>query len=181
MGMIRRLLAALAVLAFAGAVSTVAPADAGANRPYCGITWGSLQKARGGGGRPITGIRTGRHSCYDRLVIDLAGPSPGYRVAYVSQVMDQARGEPVPVRGGAAIDVTVFAPTYDLDGRSTVSLDALPSVAGYRTFRQLASGGSFEGYTTIALGVRARLPFRVFTLRGPGEGSRLVIDVAHRW
>jgi hypothetical protein len=29
--------------------------------------------------------------------------------------------------------------------------------------------------------VRARLPFRVFVLRGPGSGSRLVIDVAHRW
>jgi hypothetical protein len=29
--------------------------------------------------------------------------------------------------------------------------------------------------------VRARLPFRVFTLAGQGEGSRLVIDVAHQW
>jgi hypothetical protein len=29
--------------------------------------------------------------------------------------------------------------------------------------------------------VRARLPFRVFSLAGPGAGSRLVIDVAHRW
>jgi len=29
--------------------------------------------------------------------------------------------------------------------------------------------------------VRARLPFRVFVLAGPGNGSRLVIDVAHRW
>jgi len=35
--------------------------------------------------------------------------------------------------------------------------------------------------TTIGLGARARLPFRVFTLSGPGQGSRLVIDVAHRW
>jgi hypothetical protein len=29
--------------------------------------------------------------------------------------------------------------------------------------------------------VRARLPFRVLTLDGPGAGTRLVIDVAHRW
>jgi hypothetical protein len=35
--------------------------------------------------------------------------------------------------------------------------------------------------TKIGLGVRARLPFRVFALAGPGGGSRLVIDVAHRW
>jgi hypothetical protein len=45
----------------------------------------------------------------------------------------------------------------------------------------LASAGSFEGQTTIGLGVRARLPFRVFTLDGPGNGSRIVIDVAHHW
>ena len=41
--------------------------------------------------------------------------------------------------------------------------------------------GSFEGYTSIGLGVRARLPFRVFMLDGPGTSSRLVVDVAHRW
>ena len=41
--------------------------------------------------------------------------------------------------------------------------------------------GSFEGRTSLGLGVRARLPFRVFSLAGPGDGSRVVIDVAHRW
>jgi hypothetical protein len=39
----------------------------------------------------------------------------------------------------------------------------------------------FEGQTTFGLGVRARLPFRVLRLAGPGSGQRLVIDVAHRW
>jgi hypothetical protein len=36
----------------------------------------------------------------------------------------------------------------------------------------------------MALGVRARLPFRVFVLNGvanSGNTPRLVIDVAHRW
>jgi hypothetical protein len=45
----------------------------------------------------------------------------------------------------------------------------------------VAWGGSFEGYTTIGVGVRARRPFRVFGLPGPDTGSRLVIDIAHRW
>ena len=45
----------------------------------------------------------------------------------------------------------------------------------------MAFAGTFEAVTQIGLGVRARLPFRVFTLDGPGNGSRLVIDVAHRW
>ena len=55
------------------------------------------------------------------------------------------------------------------------------NVAGFSTFRQVYFTGTFEGITQIGLGVRARLPFRVFVLDGPGAGSRVVIDVAHRW
>jgi hypothetical protein len=54
-------------------------------------------------------------------------------------------------------------------------------VLGYRTLRDVVFGGSFEGYTTFAVGVRARLPFRVFVLAGPGTHSRIVLDVAHQW
>jgi hypothetical protein len=54
----------------------------------------------------------------------------------------------------------------------------LPGVdlAGYRTFRDARFASSFEGDTQVGLGVRARLPFRVFQLPG-----RLVIGVAHTW
>ena len=62
-----------------------------------------------------------------------------------------------------------------------VNVLTFPNVAGFSTFRQVAYGGSFERYTTIGLGIRARLPMRAFTLAGPGNGSRLVIDVAHHW
>ena len=55
------------------------------------------------------------------------------------------------------------------------------NVSNYKTFRQIAWAGSFEGHTSLGLGVRARLPFKVFTLAGPGNGSKLVIDVAHYW
>jgi hypothetical protein len=57
-------------------------------------------------------------------------------------------------------------------------------VSGFTTFRQVASAGSFEGVSSIGLGVRARLPFRVVTASGiPGSanGVRVVVDVAHRW
>ena len=63
-----------------------------------------------------------------------------------------------------------------MKNRSEVS-----SVGGYDTFRQVAWGGSFEGQTTLALGVRARLPFRTLVVTGPGSTTRLVIDVAHHW
>lgn len=57
----------------------------------------------------------------------------------------------------------------------------LANVSGYRTFRQVAGAGSFEGQTTIGVGVRARLPFRVRTGAETGGGTRLVVDVAHTW
>ena len=59
-------------------------------------------------------------------------------------------------------DTTTGAPTYVPADRNE-----LVNVTGWRTFRQVAYGGSFEGYTTIGVGLRARLPFRVFTLSGP--------------
>jgi hypothetical protein len=180
-------IATLALLLLVPPTLAVSASGAGATsaRPHCGITWGSGRKAVGSGPvfppSPIGTIRTGRHACYDRLVIDLQGRPVGYRVGYVSRVLDQAHGVPLSLRGGAFIDVTLYAPTYNLSGRPTVDLGQLPGVRGYRTFRDLASGGSSEGYTTLGLGVRARLPFRVFTLSGPGSGSRMVVDVAHRW
>jgi hypothetical protein len=87
----------------------------------------------------------------------------------------------VPLAGGAFIQITVFAPDYDVNAGQPVSAPAVPHVTGFRTFRQVGYGGSFEAVTIYGLGVRARLPFRAFTLAGPGNGSRLVIDVAHRW
>lgn len=154
--------------------------------PYCGIVWGSLAKQGGVEKAPtLTGGRTGRHDCYDRLVLDLAGgASAGYHVAYVDAVYTDGRGELVPLRGGARLQVVVRASSYDPNGNPTftpANRAELANVAGYDTFRQVADAGSFEGQTTIGLGVRARLPFRVFVLAGPGSGSRLVVDVAHRW
>ncbi|MGH8895678.1 MAG: AMIN-like domain-containing (lipo)protein [Egibacteraceae bacterium] len=173
-------LAAIAMLAVA--VPTVAASTV---PPYCGIRWGSLPKEAGplvpG---PVTNARAGQHACYDRLVIDLKGKASGYAVEYVPQVTQEGSGALVPLRGGAKLQISVRAPAYDVNtGSETLptARSELVNVSGFRTFRQVAGAGSFEGYTAVGLGVRGRLPFRVFTLAGPGAGSRLVIDVAHRW
>lgn len=184
-------------------LTTASSADA--STPYCSIWWGSLDKpAQPLHGTPtpaaprssaspgtngvhaVTNVRTGRHECFDRLVVDMGAPSgTGYAVRYVDTVLEQGRGEPVPLRGGARLEIVLMAPAYDINtGQSTYlphDLRELTAVAGFSTFRQVAFGGSFEGYTTIGLGVRARLPMRVFVLDGPAGGSRIVIDVAHRW
>jgi hypothetical protein len=101
----------------------------------------------------------------------------------VDRVRQEGSGFAVPLRGGARLQVTVVAPAYD-NYRQTyrpANRSELVNVAGFQTFRQIAWAGSFEGQSTIGLGVRARLPYRVFVVQGPGAGSRFVIDVAHRW
>ena len=173
------MLAALALTSTAAAATT----------PYCGITWGSLAKGASpvdpSAGTTLTGVRSGQHACYDRLVLDLTGPAPAYHVAYVSAVTEDPSGRPVPLRGGAFLLVTVGASDHTAAGQPTytpANRRELVNVAGYRTFRQVAWAGSFEALTSVGLGVRARLPFRVFVLDGPAAGQhRLVIDVAHAW
>lgn len=179
----RTRLAALVLLLCSLLLVPVSPANAAA--PYCGIRWGSLDKSAPAlSVAPVTGVRTGRHDCYDRLVVDVRGDVGGYTVGYVPRVVADGSGAVVPTRGGAAIQVTVHDPAYDQANQPTytpANPAELRDVTGYRTFRQVAWAGTFEGYTSLGLGVRARLPFRVFTLDGPGTASRLVVDVAHRW
>jgi hypothetical protein len=189
---IRLLVAVLAVAAIP-TVALVAPSSAGSSAATthsrtaaaCPSGWGSLPEASSRSTTAqVTNVRTGRHACFDRLVIDLNGKPAGYRVSYVRNVYSDGAGELVPLRGGAKLEIIVTAPAHDLDYRPTYrprNPRELTNVSGYRTFRQVASAGTFEGQTTIGLGVRARLPFRVLTLTGPGSGSRIVIDVAHRW
>ena len=179
----------LAVSALA-ALGVVAPAPASAS-PYCGITWGSQAETADAGDRErLYDVRAGRHACFDRLVIDVGGEDTtfgSFSVRYVPVVRQDGSGEPVPVRGAADLEIAVHAPAYDEQGRPTfqpADPREVVDVSGYRTFRQVAWAGSFEGSTTLALGVRARLPFRVFSVTGTPNSDdtpRLVIDVAHGW
>lgn len=162
----------IAAPAVSGVSSVAAEAS---HEPYCGITWGSTPKSAGDmeAGK-VQGVRAGRHTCYDRLVIDMSGVAPGYYVRYVKTVRADGSGKPVPVAGGARLAV--------IAKKGATFVPTMPSVSGCDTFRQVRWAGSFEGQTTFALGVRARLPFRTFTLYDASTNtSRLVIDVAHYW
>jgi hypothetical protein len=180
----KRLPAWLAVILLVAGLGLVAPSAASA-APYCGITWGSQAKSASPMVQsPIINVRSGRHPCFDRLVVDLKGKAPGYNVHYTKAVRAQGSGKKIPLRGSAFLDITVRAPAYNNAGQATYTPKnpkELVNLKSYDTFRQAAWGGSFEAVTTIGLGVRARLPFRVFTLKGQNSVSMLVIDVAHRW
>ncbi|MGJ3192724.1 AMIN-like domain-containing (lipo)protein [Paenarthrobacter sp. FR1] len=180
----RKIGAGVAAVLTAAGLGLVVPGPASA-ASYCGIMWGSLAKADPDmSSANVTNVRTGQQPCYDRLVIDVTGKVAGYSVQYVPVVTQDATGFPIPVLGDADLQVVVTAPSYNQYSQPTYVPAAkaeLSNVSGYQTFRQVVFAGSFEGTTSIGLGVRARLPFRVFTLDGPDGGSRLVVDVAHRW
>ena len=122
----------LAFLALVGSLGLTTAASASA-APYCGITWGSLTKAGGVETAPnLTGVRTGRHDCYDRLVLDLrGGSSAGFHVSYVDAVYTDASGVLVPLRGGARLQIVVHASSYDVNGHPTY-IPANPQRAGER-------------------------------------------------
>ncbi|MFC0715888.1 hypothetical protein ACFFGO_18495 [Cellulomonas biazotea] len=168
------------LLLLAGLHLLSAPAASAA--PYCGQVWGSGPKSVFGyPNGQVTNVRAGRHDCYDRLVLDIDAPLAGWSVRYVDVVTQDGSGFPVAVRGGARLQVVAQAGVVPTDAWFIGDGGRLVNTSSYRTFRDVVFAGSFEGVTTIGLGVRARLPFRAFVLAGPGAGSRLVVDVGHQW
>jgi hypothetical protein len=149
------------------------------------MAWGSGAKvAERMSSAPISRVRTAQHRCFDRMVVDLrSAPGAGWRVRYRTTVQAPGSGTVVPLRGNADLEVVAMAPAHDQRGAPTfrpADRREVADVSAYRSFRQLAFAGSFEGETTFGLGVRTRLPFRVFAVEGP-SGTKLVVDVAHRW
>ena len=108
----RRIHVWLAMLALIAGIGLISP-TASAATPYCGIYWGSQDKSNPTMvTSPVTAVRAGRHECFDRIVVDLAGPAAGYRVGYVPAVYEDGSGFFVPLRGGAYLQVVVLAPAY---------------------------------------------------------------------
>lgn len=176
----------LATAALCGATACV-PLPPPPGPSACVLGWGAQEQvSEPMSGAPIVDVRAGVHDCFDRLVVDMVGTVvPGYAVRYVDTVRQIASGEPISLRGGAFLEIIVRAPAIDVDtGTSTypkAGQSELVDLAGFSTFQQIAWAGYQEGLTELGLGVRARLPFRVFTLPGPGDYVRFVVDVAHRW
>lgn len=176
----------LVILGAAMAMLAALMPTAAVSAASCNTTWGSVKETSSA--HPdsvVVTARAGQHDCYDRLVVEVDGSAPGYEVKYVRKFVPDASGRVVSLRGGATLQITMLgARAHDDNGKPTYApakaSEMLP-VRDFRTFRQAYWGGTFEGTSVIGLGVRARLPFRVFALPGPGSHTRLVIDVAHRW
>jgi hypothetical protein len=171
---------ALAACAFP-AVAAAAPAVAATSHPAaCSTSWGTNAKHHGSGATaptPVTGVRAGRASCFDRLTVELGGgPKPSWSVQYVKHILAQGSGQTLAVKGRAKLLVVVDGPAGHRFHPNAVNL---ANVTGFRTFRQVRGAGSFERVTALGLGVRAKLAFRAFLIGSSTAGWGLIIDVAH--
>lgn len=161
------------------------PTPAPTPEPPCTADWGSTEKTVPDlGPAPVVALRTSGDACADRIEFDVDGAAAGYTVGYVDEVVQDGSGAPVTVSGGARLRVQLHHPAYDSAGRATLPGrvgEPLPSVSGYRSLQSVVFAGSFEGYSTFGVGVRARLPFRVSVVDGAQPRSRIVLEVAHTW
>lgn len=149
----------IAVLVTVAGLGLMTPATAGA-ATGCAVTWGSQDKAaRTLGSGSLTNVRGGRSACYDRLVLDLGSgsSSPGYAVRYVPFVGQGESGNPLPLRGGAFLEVTVQRPAYDPQTGAPTYSPANPhelvAVGGWQT---LASPRPSPSGLAAVSGPRAR-------------------------
>ena len=123
----------------------------------------------------LTAVRAGGHTTFDRVVFEFADSRPGHDVRYVPQVVHDGSGLPLPLRGRAFLQASLFPATaHDDNGAPTPG--PLPSVAGLAALRQLADAGDFEAVLTFGIGVADRTPFQVRLFSAP---PRIAIDIAH--
>jgi hypothetical protein len=124
----------------------------------------------------VVDLRAAAHEGFDRVTIELAGSSPGYRVAWrTTKPRHCGSGEPLKLAGPAWLEVRLDpAQAHDAEGR--VSVAGVDEQPGLASVRSLEIGCDFEAVVSWALGAPRPLPFRVLALNDP---PRVVVDVAH--
>jgi hypothetical protein len=122
----------------------------------------------------LVAVRSAHHPGFDRITFEFRGPLPSHRIGYVSQLVEDASGEPVHLAGSAAINV-VFqgANAHDERGHPTVSPRRFRP--GLPSLEEVAQIGDFEAVVTYGLGVDHKVPFKVLEVSTP---SRVAIDIS---
>ncbi|MGO0576313.1 AMIN-like domain-containing (lipo)protein [Ornithinimicrobium panacihumi] len=129
-----------------------------------------------GDAQEITGVRTGTHDGFDRVVLDLTGDEVGlgWYAAFTDQVFHDPTGEPLDVAGQTYLQLGVRGIDWIVDSPERYAGDPVPG--GSTVVEEVVFGGLFEGQQQIVLGLTEQTAYRVFALSDP---SRIVIDVQH--
>ncbi|MFD6155327.1 hypothetical protein ACFWF7_13190 [Nocardia sp. NPDC060256] len=120
----------------------------------------------------VTGVRTGRHPGFTRVVFDLEGPGkPGWYVSWVDEATWDGSGKPIALHGQSILLVSIDHASSSFDGpRYQPVYSPEPAIA------EVFPAGSFEGVHRQFIGVNSgRVGFDVTSLTSP---TRLVVDIA---
>ena len=119
-------------------------------------------------------VRTGSHpDCkFDRLVIDISGPVPGYSVSFVRKVIQDASGKTITMPGTRYL-VIRLSPAQAHTAAGQLTLPTGVQAVNDPMLRAWTTSGDFEGVLHIALGLAGGSKFRVGEL-----GDRIYLDVA---
>jgi hypothetical protein len=173
-----------ASLGFVAPAATAAPAASTA--AACSTAWGSKVKEAGPATHReyVTGLRSGKHTCFDRLVFEVTGDQgdySGHRVAY--EKVYYLSGKPVTFKGGGTVlHISIKAGGHSDNGVPTISPKTVNrTFPGYTTFRELKMASDHAGQVDFALKVKARLPMKVWRTVASNGKNLTVIDVAHHW
>ncbi|TNM69649.1 hypothetical protein FHN55_02545 [Streptomyces sp. NP160] len=125
----------------------------------------------------VTGVRTGRHTGFDRVVIDFTGGVPQHRERWLprgERLRADGSGRVVPLQGDRVLEVVITGADRFQAARRTAP--KLPAV------RSTYLSPSFEATVQVGVGVRTADGSRgrvVRVVEIHGEHPRLVIDIAH--
>jgi hypothetical protein len=122
-------------------------------------------------------VAVGRHPGYDRVVFGFrTGGLPGYRVEYVQPPLkEDGSGNPVSVAGNAFVVVRMEpASGFDVSsGDGALVYKGPKRLPGASVVKDVVRTGDFEAVLSWAIGLEAKVPFRVTTATSP---SRLIVD-----
>ncbi|MHA7132473.1 AMIN-like domain-containing (lipo)protein [Oerskovia turbata] len=149
--------------------STTAP-------PFPANSEADLADASPGAALTVTDIRIGRHDGFDRVVYELGGTgTPGWRVEYVPEALDDGSGEVVDVAGSGTLLVSISGSGYPHETGQTEFSASPVRAAGTQQVEEVVFRGVFEGYAKSFIGTdTADNPFRVYALTNP---TRVVVEI----
>lgn len=127
-------------------------------------------------GTPVlTGMRTGTHPGFDRIVLDFSGPRPQVSSRFVAELIQDGSGHVERLPGAFFAEIRVSpAQAHDDAGRPSYGGSRRVTTGALGNVTALAITGDFEGVLSLGVGMRRHTWVRTSTLSSP---TRVVIDV----
>ncbi|MEU8385811.1 hypothetical protein [Streptosporangium sp. NPDC048865] len=124
----------------------------------------------------VTGARFGKHRGFDRVVVDIKGDLPGYTARWVPRLVQDGSGDPVDVKGGAYLQLTITPAVAHTEAGTSTWTGGPIFQAKLGNVRNVVRVGDFEGVVSVGVVLDRKAPFRVLEQKSP---NRLVVDIAH--